>query len=245
MEYVEGATLAGVMTEETLPADVAISFAKQIAMGLSALHRAGTYHRDLKPENVLVGDNGRAKLTDFGVAHIRGGVSLEMEGVLVGTPHYVPPEYVENHESDHRGDIYALGVILYEMLAGVTPFQALTRTSLLKERLVPHGLDLRQRVPELPEELVAIVERCLAVSVVQRYPHAVDVVEDLIRVQQTFGLSDTVDCTPQPSEARIQWSSFLREREQQQQQQRKLDQQQATQEGEHGLKRGDGVLITR
>jgi serine/threonine protein kinase len=214
MEFVAGATLAAVMTEERLPADVSISFAKQIAMGLSALHRAGTYHRDLKPENVLVADDGRLKLTDFGVAHIRGGVSLEMEGVLVGTPHYVPPEYVENHVSDHRGDIYALGVMLYEMLAGVTPFTAPTRNSLLKERLVPHGLDLRERVPELPAALVAIVERCLAVSVTQRYPHAVDVAEDLARVQKEFSLSDTADCSQKTSETKVYWNVLLREREQ-------------------------------
>jgi serine/threonine protein kinase len=209
MEFVDGATLAQVLTEGPLSPDVTISFIKQMAMGLEALHRAGTYHRDLKPENVLVGDDGRVKLTDFGVARIRGGVSIEMEGMLIGTPNYVPPEYVETGESDHRGDIYALGVMAYEMFAGVAPFVSPTRNSLLKERLKPHGLDLAQRAPDLPQELVAIVERCLAIAPIQRYPRAADLAEDLGALQRTYVLSDTVDCSSKVSNTTILWGEFV------------------------------------
>ncbi len=209
MEYVEGATLAQVMAEGPLSPDVIISFVKQIAMGLEALHRVGTYHRDLKPENVLVGNDGRLKLTDFGVARIRGGVEIEMEGLLVGTPNYVPPEYVETGESDHRGDIYALGVMAYEMFVGAAPFVSVTRNSLLKERLQPHGLDLAAQAPDLPQELVAIVERCLAVSPIQRYPRAADLAEDLSALQRAYVLADTADCSGQASVTKILWEEFV------------------------------------
>ncbi len=211
MEFVEGGTLLEVMSEGPLPVDVALSFMKQIGLGLGALHRAGTYHRDLKPENVLVSSEGLAKLTDFGIARVRGAATVDCEGMLAGTPKYVPPEYVENGESDHRGDIYALGVMTYEMITGTLPFRSLTNTSLLKERLEPHGLDLGQRVPELPPDIVALVERCLAVQVIQRFPQAADVVDAVRAIQSTYGLSDTVECDRATRNTRIVWSDVLKQ----------------------------------
>jgi serine/threonine protein kinase len=211
MEFVEGGTLLEVMSEGALPIDVSLSFMKQIALGLGALHRAGTYHRDLKPENVLVSSEGFAKLTDFGIARVRGAVVVDCEGMLAGTPKYVPPEYVENGESDHRGDIYALGVMAYEMMTGVLPFRSLTNTSLLKERLEPHGLDLGERVPELPPDIIALVERCLAVQVIQRFPQAADVVEAVRAIQSVYGLTDTVECDGVARDTRVIWSDVLKE----------------------------------
>lgn len=213
MEFVEGGTLLEVMEEGPVPVDAALSFMKQIALGLGALHRAGTYHRDLKPENILVTCEGLAKLTDFGIARIRGGAKIDSEGMLAGTPKYVPPEYVESGDSDHRGDIYALGVIGYEMIAGQLPFRSLTNTSLLKERLEPHGLDLAERMPELPNDIVAIVERCLSVQPIQRYPQAADVADAIRAVQGAYGLTDTVECDGVSRETRIVWSEVLKELE--------------------------------
>jgi serine/threonine-protein kinase len=211
MEFVEGGTLLEVMSEGALPVDVALSFMKQIALGLGALHRAGTYHRDLKPENVLVSSEGLAKLTDFGIARVRGGGVVDCQGMLAGTPKYVSPEYVESGDSDHRGDIYALGVIAYEMIAGQLPFRSLTNTSLLKERLEPHGLDLLQQMPELPHDIVTIVERCLSVQAIQRYPQAGDVVDAIRAVQNAYGLADTVECDHPSNGTRIVWSDVLKE----------------------------------
>jgi serine/threonine-protein kinase len=131
--------------------------------------------------------------------------------MLAGTPKYVPPEYVENGESDHRGDIYALGVMTYEMITGTLPFRSLTNTSLLKERLEPHGLDLGQRMPELPPDIVALVERCLAVQVIQRFPQAADVVDAVRAIQRTYGLSDTVECDRATTNTRVVWSDVLKQ----------------------------------
>ncbi len=211
MEFVEGGTLLEVMSEGALPVDVALSFMKQIALGLGALHRAGTYHRDLKPENVLVSSEGLVRLTDFGIARVRGASTTDCSGMLAGTPKYVPPEYVEHGDSDHRGDIYALGVIAYEMITGSLPFHSLTNTSLLKERLEPHGLDLGQRLPELPSDIAVIVERCLAVEVIQRFPQAADVVDAIRVIQDAYGLVDTVECDGTTRNTRIVWSDVLRE----------------------------------
>jgi len=218
MEFVSGGTLLEVMSDGALPVDVALSFMKQMARGLCALHRAGTHHRDLKPENVLVTPEGLAKLTDFGIARIRGsGAHTDCEGMLAGTPKYVPPEYVENGDSDHRGDIYALGVIAYEMIAGELPFRSVTNTSLLKERLQPHGLDLLSRISELPVEICAIIERCLSIQPIQRYPQAVDLVEAIVGVQHTYGLSDVAEYEETPRSTTIVWSDILREFEGQEQ----------------------------
>jgi serine/threonine-protein kinase len=211
MEFVQGGTLLEVMSEGALPVDVALSFMKQIALGLGALHRAGTYHRDLKPENVLVSSEGLAKLTDFGIARVRGAATVDCEGMLAGTPKYVPPEYVENGESDHRGVIYALGVMTYEMITGMLPFHAVTSTSLLKERLEPHGLDLGERVPELPQTIIALVERCLAVQAIQRFPQAADVVDAIRAIQTDYGLTDTVECDGAARGTQIVWSEVLKE----------------------------------
>lgn len=213
MEFINGGALFDVMVEGALSIPVGLSFLKQIALGLAALHREGTYHRDLKPENVLLTSEGVVKLTDFGIAHVRGGSRLEDEGFLAGTPRYFPPEYVEHQECDHRGDIYALGVIAYEMFCGCPPFRSTTRTSLLKERLEPHGLDLHDRVPSLPIEVIAVVERCLAVNPIQRWPHAMDVAKAIAGIQRTYSIEDVSGARPGINSTRAAWTRAMSEYE--------------------------------
>jgi serine/threonine protein kinase len=211
MEFVEGGTLLEVMRDGPLSVDVALSFMKQMALGLGALHRVGTVHRDLKPENVLVSTDGHVRLTDFGIARIRGGWRVELDGMLEGTPSYVPPEYVQRKDSDHRGDIYSLGVIGYEMLCGALPFRSTSAVDLLTERLDPHGHDLCQRQPHIPPEVAAMIERCLSVNVVARFPQAGDIVESIRAIQHTYGYVDTVVCDPHPRTTRILWGEALKE----------------------------------
>ncbi|HMF82304.1 MAG TPA: protein kinase, partial [Acidimicrobiia bacterium] len=119
MELVEGTTLRRVIDErERLPVRDAVDISSQVADALEHAHRQGLVHRDIKPANVLVQPDGRVKVTDFGIAKAAGGDDLTRTGTVVGTARYLAPEQVNGHPVDGRADVYALGLILYEMLAG-------------------------------------------------------------------------------------------------------------------------------
>jgi eukaryotic-like serine/threonine-protein kinase len=209
MEYVNGGTLHEVMEDGPLPIDVSLSFIKQIALGLSAFHRVGTIHRDLKPANVLLTESGVAKLTDFGIARVRGGCRFDDGGLLAGTPKYAPPEYVEHGDADHRGDIYALGVVGYELLAGRSPFNSETSNSLLKERMEPRGNDLHLLPLGVPQEVGAVIERCMSREPLQRYPHAIDVVDAVRKIQSAYGLGEPEQVESLRGTTRIVWRTLL------------------------------------
>lgn len=176
MEYVDGGDLAQRMLRSGEPTKInqseATAIMAQIAAGLEAIHAAAIVHRDLKPENILLSRDGIVKISDFGVARLRGSVTLTADGALVGTPKYVSPEYIENGECDHRGDIYALGVMGYEMLAGASPFAENSRVAMMIERLNKDPDDLAKKCPDCSLELVKIVQRAMCVDVNSRYQSA-------------------------------------------------------------------------
>lgn len=209
MEYVNCGTLYEAMQEGPLPIDLSLSFIKQIALALSAFHRAGTIHRDLKPENVLLTEHGIAKLTDFGIAKVRGGSHFDEDGLLAGTPKYAPPEYVEHGDADHRGDIYALGVVGYELLSGKSPFSSETNTSLLKERMEVRGHDLHLLPLGIPPEVSAVIERCMAREPLHRFPHAIDVADAIRKIQNTYSLPESEEVESCRKNTRIIWQSLL------------------------------------
>lgn len=182
MEYVDGGDLAETMKAGPMPSEETTKILKQIAAGLQAIHAQGIIHRDLKPENILLSKEGVVKISDFGVARLRGSITLTQAGAMVGTPKYVSPEYVETGECDHRGDIYAIGVIGYELLSGVSPFKAESKVSLMLERFSIKVDELRELVPGCPEVLLRVIERCLKVSVNERYQTAQELWSDLDRV---------------------------------------------------------------
>jgi len=210
MEHVDGGSLFGLMHRGPIKVEIAVCIMKQIAMALSALHAVGTFHRDLKPENVLLKADRLVKLTDFGVARIRGGACLNEPGQLVGTPKYVAPEYLEDGESDHRGDIYSYGVLSYELLSNESPFHTLTRDSLLRERIEIRGHDLLVKKPDLPAPLGALVERCMAIDPLQRFPRADDVVEAIRSIQQQNGWKDYIECENTRPTTRVSWTEVLK-----------------------------------
>ncbi len=161
MELVEGESMA----EERLrtgrvPLARALDLAAQICRGLEAAHAAGVVHRDLKPENVLVGRDGVAKITDFGVAVARADVSAH-DG-LAGTPAYMAPEQVTGDVVDGRADLYALGVMLFEMLAGELPWKGTSAEALAVARVGSRAPDLGARRPDLPREAADLVCALLA-----------------------------------------------------------------------------------
>ncbi|HVU03877.1 MAG TPA: serine/threonine-protein kinase [Polyangiaceae bacterium] len=193
MEYLEGQTLAKrIKAAGFIPEAVAVSIVKQIAEGMDAAHRAGIVHRDLKPENIfLVDRDGQAdfvKLLDFGIAKVeRSQNRITRAGTIFGTPHYMSPEQAAGREVDARTDVYAVGVILYEMLSGKTPFDAENPMGLITQHLYsePTPLARLSSPPQpIPHGLDAIVLKCLCKDPDERYPSMADFILDLERVER-------------------------------------------------------------
>ena len=181
MPLVEGADLHALLAAGALPFDSVLSFAHQIASGLAAADNVGIVHRDLKPQNILVDSSGHAYISDFGLAksYEASAVGLTRQGDFIGTPRYIAPEIVEGNRADHRSDLYALGLILYEMACGVLPFTGESVMELLMQRVRKPPQDLREVNPAVPEYFSRIVMRCLAKEPAARYQHARDIVTDL------------------------------------------------------------------
>ena len=180
MDFVDGRSLQEVLREDgALPPERAVEIACEITEGLGAAHREGVVHRDLKPANVLLADDGRAFVTDFGVARSLTGSGLTRSGGILGTLSYLSPEQARGETVDGRSDLYALGLLLYEMLTGELPFRGETANELLAERLTGEPRTIRDAGVSVPAALETIVARCLAVDPDDRYPDAAALAEDL------------------------------------------------------------------
>ena len=174
MEHLEGQSLQKLMTSGArLPLDKVIDIVAQVAEGLDYAGRFGIVHRDIKPANIMVSSAGVAKITDFGVARVPAS-SMTQTGMVLGSPKYICPEQVVEQPLDPRGDIFSLGVVLYEMLAGKTPFETedgdvIALIERIAKEPAPRLSTLR---PELPAELDAILERALAKDPAARFQRA-------------------------------------------------------------------------
>jgi serine/threonine protein kinase len=175
MELVKGTTLRARLDEQGfLPPDQVVSIGAQVADALAAAHRAGLVHRDIKPANILMCPDGRALVTDFGIAKIRDDPDVTQIGTMIGTVKYLAPEQVRGERLDGRADLYALGVVLYEALCARAPFSGDTpaATALARlHRLPPRPRQLRTTVPR---GLDSIVMRCLELDRDQRYRDALE-----------------------------------------------------------------------
>lgn len=181
-ELVEGKSLRQIIeTEAPMPPERAIAIARQIADGLSYCHQQGIVHRDLKPENILVNAEGQPVIMDFGLALTKGArrVTYSNLSATAGTPDYMAPEQVEGQRGDPRTDIYALGVILFEMLSGRTPFTGDNNLAVMAMRLTTSPPRLDHIRPDVPPELAAIVARCLQRDPDARYPDMHALIEAL------------------------------------------------------------------
>ncbi|MCH9649204.1 MAG: protein kinase [Deltaproteobacteria bacterium] len=184
MEYVEGEDLYTKLQAGPLEARTAVRYAIQISEGLQAAHQAGVVHRDLKPNNIRITHDGRVKLLDFGLAKVRegslsptsqsvAGISLQTtKGMLMGTPPYMAPEMLKGEEVDHRSDLFSLGVVLYQMLAGEPPYPAGNLLEYIKALNQSQVTDLRSLRQDLPENLDGIVSRLLEQDPEDRIPSA-------------------------------------------------------------------------
>lgn len=183
MEYVEGQPLASVAARREIDALRATRIIADVARGLSHAHRMGIVHRDLKPSNVLITKSGRAKILDFGIAS--AGAGLEGGATqLAGTPRYMSPEQWRNDAQDGRTDIWAAGVIFYELLTGRAPFPGERPTEVLAQVLSAKAApSIRALRPELPEEAERIVERTLCKDVAQRLGTADELLDLLVGLE--------------------------------------------------------------
>ncbi len=163
MEFVEGTPLSRLLKEceGPLPLPRALAIARQIGAALDAIHTRGMIHRDLKPANVLITAAGEAKLLDFGLVQVDGMTMLTAEGSVVGTPAYMSPEQCSGHDLDARSDIYAFGVLLYELFTGVPPFRSQSIYELLdlQKKGVPQPP--RELARAIPSEIEQVILHCL------------------------------------------------------------------------------------
>jgi eukaryotic-like serine/threonine-protein kinase len=177
LEYVAGQRLRSLLASGSLPTARALPIARQVALALGAAHAAGIVHRDLKPDNVMLleRDGGDwVKVLDFGVAKVSadaGAQQITRMGTIIGTPDYMSPEQALGHAVDHRADLYALGVMLYEMITGKTPFAADDVTQVLMAQITAVPASLPDSVPAPVRELV---ERLLAKDPAQRVQTAAE-----------------------------------------------------------------------
>ncbi len=179
MEYLDGQPLASVLVQarmngEQLPIGGVVRVVVEVLDAVGAAHQQGIIHRDLKPDNVFVTPSGRAKVLDFGIAKLQPelGGSGTQTGSLLGTPHYMSPEQAQGMAVDHRTDLYAIGVILYECLTLAKPFAAESLFALLRMQIETPPRPPREARPELSRELDTVVQTALAKLPDQRFPIA-------------------------------------------------------------------------
>jgi len=180
MQYIEGDTLAGLMKKQRpLPIEWSLSLFRQICAGLQAAHDEGVLHRDLKPQNVLVDQDRRAYLTDFGLATSASLSALTQTGALLGTPQYMSPEQVKGQQADVRSDVFSVGVMLFEMLAGELPYTGDSVYAVMMARTRPPARTASELNPDVPRHLQALLERCMAIEPDDRYGSVAELLADL------------------------------------------------------------------
>ncbi len=173
MELVEGGDLASVLAARApLPVVECVEIADEMLAALAALHDAGIVHRDVKPANVLLTGVGEVKLTDFGIARLDDSATLTLAGSVLGTPAYLPPEQAQGERPSPVGDLYSVGAICFEMLTGSPPFGTGPATSVALAHVSAPLPSLRQRRPDTPVPVAAVVERALAKLPSDRWPTA-------------------------------------------------------------------------
>ena len=194
MEFVEGRTLADVLKGgRRLNARQAGEIASEVAAALGFAHEAGIAHRDIKPANILIGSNGVVKVADFGIARLMNGpaeANLTQAGSVMGTATYFSPEQAQGAQPDPRSDLYSLGIVMYEMVAGTVPFTGENAVAIAYKQVHDEAAALTELVDDLPAGFVSIVERLMLKDPVARYPDARSLRDDLRRFRLEQPIAD-------------------------------------------------------
>jgi serine/threonine protein kinase/Tfp pilus assembly protein PilF len=186
MAYYEGETLKKKVSSEQLSVNSVIDSAIQIAQGLAKAHEHGITHRDIKPANVMITKDGMAKILDFGLAKLAGQSGLTKAGTTLGTAAYMSPEQAHGQDVDHRADIWAFGVVLYEMLTGQLPFKGEYEQAMIYSILNETPQSVTSLRANVPTELERIVNLCLAKKATDRYQQMTELLADLQALKQTL-----------------------------------------------------------
>ena len=187
MELLEGETLKHYINERggKLSVKEAINFSMQICRALEHAHSKHVVHRDIKPQNIILTENGKLKVADFGIARAANNSTMVNAGKnAVGSVHYLSPEQARGGYTDHRSDIYSLGVVMYELFTGKLPFDGEESVSIVLRHLQEEAPLPSEINPELPAGIEAIIVRCMKKEQRMRYNNATEILEDLVKVYQ-------------------------------------------------------------
>ncbi len=192
MKYISGETLARKMQrEKKVPPVDAIYIVRQIADALSYAHEHNVVHRDIKPANVMLDEYGKPVLMDFGIARVQFGGQLTRTGTVMGTPHYLSPEQPLGKQVDGRSDLYSLGIMFYEMLAGRVPFHDDAAIALIYKHINEAPPPLHEVAPELPLDLCMIVHKLIEKLQENRYQSAGDLIDALDTLEEIYPIRST------------------------------------------------------
>ncbi|MFY9610946.1 MAG: protein kinase [Blastocatellia bacterium] len=218
MQYVEGLTLKQVISGRPLDLASLLSIGLQVADALSAAHSQGIVHRDIKPGNIIITGRGQVKVLDFGLAKLfetavgDAGAELTKTGAVLGTPNYMSPEQARGERTNHRGDIFSFGVVLYEMATGRAPFKAKSQPETLNAVINQPHAPVNEMNKEAPPGLAAIVDRALAKDPADRYQSMGEMIQDLRELARGAGLvgsagldGGNVPLVPRPRRAALRW----------------------------------------
>jgi serine/threonine-protein kinase len=197
MEWCNGRLLRELLNKEgKLPQDRALKITLGILHALEYMHGRGVVHRDLKPENIMVDEQDNIKLIDFGIASLEGAKRLTFTGYTqaLGTPEYMAPEQVKGKRGDVRSDLYSLGIILYEMLVGKTPFTGQSPLAVMNDRLINHPPPPMVAEPSITPQMQEVIYRAIEREPQNRYPTAHAFAWDLENLDQV-GIADRSELT--------------------------------------------------
>jgi len=210
MEFVDGHTLADIIRQNNNFTPVQVcDVISEVALALDSAHKNGVIHRDVKPGNILISTTGQVKVADFGIARALGaGIeqNLTQIGAVMGTATYFSPEQARGAATDQRSDIYSLGIVMYEMLAGTVPFSGENAVAIAYKQVHEDPIPLDQRNKSIPAGLIAIVAKCMAKSPDSRYSTAGEVQDDLRRFVDglpVLAMTNQVAASPSDSATRV------------------------------------------
>ncbi|MHB8124230.1 MAG: Stk1 family PASTA domain-containing Ser/Thr kinase [Desulfitobacteriaceae bacterium] len=194
MEYIEGRNLKEIIREYApLSTEQALHLARQLGEALSHAHQHHIIHRDIKPQNILITEDGRAKVTDFGIARAVSSATVTHTGDIIGSVHYLSPEQAKGVLSNEQSDIYSLGIIIYELLTGKVPYDGETPIAIALKHLQEQPLSPSKLNPRIEPELEAVVMRAIAKSPEARYSSVLELMEDLRKVQAGCKVTRVID----------------------------------------------------